>query len=664
MTTTRAKSKKTILDICPEISNKISTRGALSVVETTRQNVLEAFPLPSNREKLSLVATESTSSSLAGFSSVKVPSKRHTWVSPSVASTPTKSPKVFNNRPVNKLVFPSIDSTPGASGTTSSKKMVKKTKSSEKWGQLLAFAIVTPNLFVVPNEILDEISVASSGTSFKMSQDQPLAVLPNVVSFGRLSLVLEAKQSSFVGLPVLGNWADQMKTDSFPPLIKLAHVKAVFQSVHGFLDAKSVSKDNVKLFCIEFASQQSLETAFLVELTSFVHLATFKIAKSLVVFESGSPPAAVALHDVSLGVSAADVKVALSMFGSVTRVVLKPASIWQYVVVYFEKLNSAVSVLKHWSVLMGKNSVRIFLLVNQNETILSHDKFKTKLVNLSSGCTAFEISDMISQIGGQTCFISCSPDSGHCSWFALVTFNSQGDLDSTVVKTNTLKKCCIWWKTPGYWRCFRCQEMGHLAVDCKIFAPPTPKVPKIFKSYFVGGVSYVKASASLDSSEFLPLAASISLFIVVGDSLVSSWLASLESDMVKLSTLVESIVKPVGSLVKLFKQFINGDLVSSSKLGLKVNKVMIHMGSFSKMVGKLEREVDIDMSGDSEHPVGLDDEVFSNLLSLWEHEPIDVKADVLKTAEWLVGLVSCSATLFFVIQKMSSLSKFSSGAST
>ncbi|KAG9306358.1 hypothetical protein G9A89_018241 [Geosiphon pyriformis] len=34
--------------------------------------------------------------------------------------------------------------------------MVKKTKSSEKWRQSLAFAIVTPNLFVVPNEILSE----------------------------------------------------------------------------------------------------------------------------------------------------------------------------------------------------------------------------------------------------------------------------------------------------------------------------------------------------------------------------------------------------------------------------------------------------------------------------------------------------------------------------
>ncbi|KAG9295126.1 hypothetical protein G9A89_006107 [Geosiphon pyriformis] len=280
MTTTRAKSKKkAVLDICPEISNKISTRRALFIVEATRQNILEVFLLPNNYDKLPLIVTEATFSSLAGFLPVKVLSKRHTWVSLSVASTPTKSSKMFNNRPVNKLVFSFIASISGAVSTTSSKKMVKKTKSSEKWRQSLAFTIITPNPFVVLNEILDKISVALSGMLSKIGQDQPLAVLPNVVSSSRSSPVLETKQSSFVELPVLENWADQIETELSPSLvsgaisggvwetitscqrfagwvastlvpgatfkIKLAHVKAVFQSVHGFLDAKSVSKDNV-----------------------------------------------------------------------------------------------------------------------------------------------------------------------------------------------------------------------------------------------------------------------------------------------------------------------------------------------------------------------------------------------------------------------------------
>ncbi|KAG9296139.1 hypothetical protein G9A89_001230, partial [Geosiphon pyriformis] len=432
--------------------------------------------------------------------------------------------------------------------------MVKKTKSSEKWEQSLVSAIVTPNSFVVPNEILGEISVASSGMSSKMGQDQPLAVLPNVVSSGRLLPVLEAKQSPPVGSPVLGNWANQIETDSSSLLvsgatsggawetitscqrfagwvastlvpgatfkIKLAHVKTVFQSVHGFLGAKSVLKDNVKLFCVEFASQQSLKAAFLVELTSSVCLATLKIAKSLVVSESGSSPAAVVLRDVSLGVFAADVKLAFSVFGSVTRVVLKPAGIWQYVVVYFEKLDSVVSALKHWSVLVGKDSVRILPLVNQNDTILSCNKFKAKSVNLPPSCTAFEISDMISQIGGRTCFIPHFLNSGH---------HSRQD-----------------------W----CQEIGHLAMDCKIFPPLTPKVSKVFKSCFVDSASYAKTAAPSGLSEFPPLVASSAASAT--DPTVSSRLDSLEKQILDLAALIEKDIISIKSAANNFSNLMVG----------------------------------------------------------------------------------------------------------
>ncbi|KAG9286060.1 hypothetical protein G9A89_022737 [Geosiphon pyriformis] len=324
MITTRVKSKKAVSDICLEISNKISIRKALSIVKATRQNILEVFFLSSNCDNLFLITTKVTSLSLASFSPVKVPSKRHIWVSPSVVFTLTKSPKVFNNRPINKLVFSSMDSTSG-------------TKNSEKWGQSLASAIVTPNPFV---HIIQDGLRLTTGCVAKC----------------------EAKQSFSVGSSVLENWADQIETESFLFLetitsyqrfaewvaftlvsdatfkIKLAYVKAVFQSVHGFLGTKSVLKDNVKLFYVEFASQVSLKAAFLVELTSSVHLATLKIAKSLVVSESGSLFTAAALHNVPLSVSAANIKTAFSVFGVITCVVLKPIGIWQYIVVYFENL--------------------------------------------------------------------------------------------------------------------------------------------------------------------------------------------------------------------------------------------------------------------------------------------------------------------------------------
>ncbi|KAG9294073.1 hypothetical protein G9A89_001314 [Geosiphon pyriformis] len=649
MTTTRAKSKKAVLDICSEISNKISTKGALFVVEATRQNVLEAFPLPSNCEKLPLMATESTSSSLAGFSPVKVPSKRHTWVSLSVVSTPTKNPKVFYNRP---------------------------TKSSEKWEQSLASAIVTLNPFVVPNEILDEIFIVLSSTSSKMSQNQLLAVLPNMVSSSRSLPVLKAKQSLPVGSPVFENWADQIETDSSPSLVSGTTFGGAWKtiiscqrfagwvastlvpdSVHGFLGAKSVSKDNVKLFCMKFASQQSLETAFLVELTNFVHLVILKIDKSLVISESGSSLAAVVLHNMPLGVSAADIKLALSVFGSVTCVVLKSAGIWQYVVVYFEKLDFAVSALKHWSV-----------LVNKDSTILSCDKFKAKLVNFPPGCTAFKISDMISQIGGQTCFIPRSSDSGRHFWFALITFDSQGNLDSAVVKTGTLRKCHIWWETPGCQRCFKCQEMGHLATDCKISPPPTPKVPKIFKSHFVGSASYAKTAALSGLSEFPPLVAFLTAS--AANSAVSSRLDSLEKQISDLAALVKSIVKLVGSLVALVSRFfddnaakavqVEKDFISIKSAANNFSNLLV---GISKNIACLRSEVDFgDMDYDGMLAAKLfflSEDTIEHFIALWQMSGAETKSNIEFTRLFLSEFIFDSRNLNGIIKRIRELGLFS-----
>ncbi|KAG9302519.1 hypothetical protein G9A89_007223 [Geosiphon pyriformis] len=370
--------------------------------------------------------------------------------------------------------------------------MVKKTKSSEKWRQSLASAIVTLNPFVVSNKILDEISIVSSNTSSKMGQDQSLTVLPNVVSFSRLLPVLEAKQFSPVRLPVFENWIDQIETESSPSLV----FGVTF--VHGFLGIKSVLKDNVKLFCVEFASQVSLEAAFLVELTSSVHLATLKIAKSLVVSESGSFSAAVVLRDVPLGVSAADIKTALSVFGSVTCVVLKPAGIWQYVVVYFKK-------------------------------------FKAKLVNLSLGCTAFEISNIILQ------------------------------------------------------HCFQCQETDHLAVDCKVVSPSFSKASKIFKPNFVGSLSYAKTSAPPVMSEF-PLLVAFASPVAVVNPVVGSRLNSLEKQISDLAALVKFIVESVGFLVVLVSRLLDDNAIKAVQVEKDLFSMKYASNNFANLMVSMSKD--------------------------------------------------------------------------
>ncbi|KAG9303082.1 hypothetical protein G9A89_005040 [Geosiphon pyriformis] len=127
-----------------------------------------------------------------------------------------------------------------------------------------------------------------------MGQDQPLAVLSDVVFSGRSLPIPVAKQS--INPDDFKIWADQMEMESTvsPPVsgaangsawenvndyqrfsgwvasnlvsgaifkIKMTLLSSLFQLLFGCIELKSVSQDAVKLFCVEFASQESLNGA-------------------------------------------------------------------------------------------------------------------------------------------------------------------------------------------------------------------------------------------------------------------------------------------------------------------------------------------------------------------------------------------------------------------
>ncbi|KAG9303083.1 hypothetical protein G9A89_005041 [Geosiphon pyriformis] len=275
----------------------------------------------------------------------------------------------------------------------------------------------------------------NSSTSSKIGQDQPLAVLSDVVFSGKLLPIPVAKQS--INPDDLKDWADQMEMELIVPSpvpgaadssawenvngcqkfsgwmasnlvsgatfkIKMALLGSLFQLLPGCIGLKSVSRDAVKLFCVEFASQKSLNGATKVVISEEVFLTTFKIAWSSGVVSVFSSFLSVALCNVSLSTSSNDIKSALGIFGVVTSVKLKPAGLWQYVVINFKDTSSAAAAFSNWSVLVRKDSVRILPIANQKEVIFSRDAFKAKLVNLPFGCTAFEISNLVSQVGGHT----------------------------------------------------------------------------------------------------------------------------------------------------------------------------------------------------------------------------------------------------------------------
>ncbi|KAG9296731.1 hypothetical protein G9A89_001363 [Geosiphon pyriformis] len=114
-----------------------------------------------------------------------------------------------------------------------------------------------------------------------------------------------------------------------------------------------------------------------------------------------------------------------------------------------------------------------------------------------------------------------------------------------------------------------------------MFLFSSSKTPKVFNPFVIGNVFYVKASAPLNVSGFLllvtsdllasPLAASFAA--LVADSVVELRLNSMEKQILDLTALVKSVIKPVGSLVTLVTTFLNDNAVKA----LKVEKNLLTM---------------------------------------------------------------------------------------
>ncbi|KAG9305990.1 hypothetical protein G9A89_009314 [Geosiphon pyriformis] len=286
MTTTKAKSKK-------------ATNKSFSVIEAARQNVLAIFLLKNISEKLLLVTSGSFSFPLAGNSSlVKVLSKRHTRISLSVVFTTSKSPKIFNNKPVNKLVFPAL--TTSTTSTISTLQMTTKAKNSKKQQQAITTAMVISNSFVVPDEILE----------IELSTFPPVS-----------------------GVVDSGAWINVNGQQKFS----------------GWVASTLVPGATFKI-----------KMALLMAIGNKIFLTTLKIAQSSGVASVSFPSLLVVLHDISLGTSSNDIKTALGIFGIVMSVKLKPAGLWQYAVVNFKDTSSAANVFSYWSVLKAISSKDAF----------------------------------------------------------------------------------------------------------------------------------------------------------------------------------------------------------------------------------------------------------------------------------------------------------------
>ncbi|KAG9301538.1 hypothetical protein G9A89_008390 [Geosiphon pyriformis] len=504
--------------------------------------------------------------------------------------------------------------------------MAIKAKNSKKQQQAVTTAMVTPNLFVVSDEI------------FLAKQ----SINPDDLKDWADQMEMESTVSSPVSGAADGSAWENVNVFGATFKIKMALLGSLFQLLPGYIGLKSVLQD-----------AESLSGATKVAISNEVFLTTLKIVLSSGVDSLFSLSLSVALHDVSLSTSSNDIKTALGIFGVVTSVKLKPAGLWQYAVVNFKDIFSAAVALFHWSVLVKKDSVRIFSIANQKEVISSRNTFKAKLVNLPFGCTVFEISNLVSQ------------------------------------------------KTPECCCCYRCQDLNHLAVDCKMLPSLPPKLPsnssggpKNFKPSFVGSKSYAKtavfvvppgaaaANMDLDLSGSLKSATPMLPTVPsVFNTAVESRLASLESYLSELFVLIKSLVESVGALVALITKLLStlsaidvlvkkcvNELVKQNKdLAAVASVTQKKMTCFEKICEQvcLENGSDVDDmidnvddDNDEDKDFSVYNNIFNIMMHLWEDQSFRIKSSLDQTAKWMSGMVKNSHEFVSIMDKMYELDMF------
>ncbi|KAG9286925.1 hypothetical protein G9A89_001163 [Geosiphon pyriformis] len=475
-----------------------------------------------------------------------------------------------------------------------------------------------------------------------MDQDQSLAVLPDVVLFGKLSPIPVAKQ--FIISDDLKDWADQMgieSTASSPVFgaangsawknvngyqrfsgwvasnlvpgatfkIKMALLSSLFQLLSGCIGLKSVLRD-----------AKSLNSA----IGNEVFLITLKIARSSNMASVSFFSLSIALCNISLGTSSNDIKSALGMFSVVTLVKLKLAGLWQYAVF----------------VLVRKNSIRILPITNQNDIISSKDAFKAKLVNLFFGCIVFEISNLV----------------------------------------------------------FQCQDLNYLAVNCKKSSSFLPKLFfntsggfKVFKSSFAGSKFYAKAAALMvpsvaaatdidlnldgppkNTTSMLPAVFSAPNFAV------ESRLTFLKFHFSKLSVLIKSLVELVGALVVLVTKLLSilsavdvsvkesmAELAKQNKdLAVVASLIQKKITHFKKKCKQacLEDVFDdnnmVNNNNNNDKDFSVYNNTFNVMMHLWENQPSGIKSSPNQTAKWISSMVKNSHELISIMGKIYELDMF------
>ncbi|KAG9307159.1 hypothetical protein G9A89_016987 [Geosiphon pyriformis] len=343
---------------------------------------------------------------------------------------------------------------------------------------------------------------------------------------------------------------------------KLSFIRKIFLSVNDFGGASTPSKFG-GIIRATFTLEKTMMAAGKLANNHGVMINT-DLKHSL----NNCTDRAIVMKEIPVRTSVEAVHTAMSKFGLIKSIKMQLVGLWQKAIVKLEDQNQADLLASKWSILIGKDAVRV--------ARADVDKQMALLYTFSVGTNAHDLWNFVGLVGGKTCVIDCNPVSYTHACCATVCFGSEFDLVSAMAAIPVIKGIGLYWSCLSLALCLVCSLSGHTSLNCvSVKVGSTLKGRKTPLSA-QDQIRLVAIYAWKSAPIFHPLAFSGKTWaLVVGAPLVrnshgtSSFLGSdnvdklfpsatddLEKCLVRIESSLVSLVGQIGELAKRLESFV------------------------------------------------------------------------------------------------------------
>ncbi|CAJ0637458.1 12051_t:CDS:2 [Entrophospora sp. SA101] len=203
------------------------------------------------------------------------------------------------------------------------------------------------------------------------------------------------------------------------------------------------------------------------------------------------------IMDIPLNAKKDIIKNIFNKFGEVETISMRPSGMWYTALITFKSENTIIELQNTWSVSYFKDSMRIYPYKDYQKFYQQRNCHVLKLTNIPFGTTSYDLEDVITAVGGKTCFLARNKNSYIRTRIAYVAFENE-ELMANAMHTNyALREKELFWTTINAKTCHICGSPEHLAAKCEEKADRKEKQMK--KQKFNGLSNPVKQKQLLET---------------------------------------------------------------------------------------------------------------------------------------------------------------------